>query len=182
MSTIQQMPALIFIVFGMIGMTAADSLAQTTVILPDTSQTTGVIVNVLEQATVTIPATTLFSVSNISMPTTSTAMTVSVGTLARKTTSTGVALSLRANGPAFTPPQPGAPSWTAADVSWTAGTWSGGTGSAGILSGSAFTPIATCGTDGCSTGNLVFTLSPKPSVTRSGAHTLVVTWKIESLQ
>ena len=161
---------------------AAGASAQTTVILPDTSQTTGITVNILEQATVTIPSSALFAVSDITTQTASMPLTVAVDTLMRNTTTIGVRLSVKANTALFTPPQPGAPTWSASDVSWPAGTWTGATGSAGVLSSAAFTTVATCGTNGCATSGLVLTLAPKPTVTRSGAHTLVVTWKIESLQ
>jgi hypothetical protein len=177
----KQIPALVCILAGLT-VAGADSLAQTTVILPDTSQTTGIVVNIMEQATVTIPSITFFTVANISVPTVSGPATVALSGLLRKTSSTGVALSLRANAAQFTPPQSGAPTWSAADVSWAPGTWTGATGSAGVLSHASFTRVATCATDGCSTNTLQFTLGPKPSVTRSGQHTLVVTWKIESLQ
>lgn len=168
----------------LVGLTVAgaDSLAQTTVILPDSSQTTGIVVNIMEQATVTIPTMAFFTVANITVSTSSSPAAVALSGLLRKTTSTGVALSLRANAPQFTPPQPGAPTWAAADVSWTAGAWTGGTGSPGVLNNSSFTRVASCNVDGCSTNTLQFTLGPNPSVTRSGQHTLVVTWKIESLQ
>lgn len=174
----KRIPALC-IVFGLV---AAAPRAQTTVILPDTSQTTGVVVNIMEHVTVTIPSTTVFNVANINAPTASTSMTVGAAAMTRRTTSTGVALSVRAAAPQFTPPHTGAPTWAADDVSWSAGTWTGGTASAGTLTTSAFNRVAACGTDGCSTSTFTFTLAPKPTVTRSGAHTLVVTWKIESLQ
>lgn len=161
---------------------AGEARAQTTVILPDTSQTTSVVVNIMENVTVTIPSVTFFTVANIAAPTTSTPMTVGTSALMRKTTSTGVALSMRAAAPQFTPPQAGAVTWAAGDVAWQAGTWTGATGSAGVLSSAAFTRVAACGTTGCSTSSFTLTLAPKPSVSRAGAHSLVVTWKIESLQ
>ncbi len=53
----------------------------------------------------------------------------------------------------------------------------------GVLSASSFTEIATCDPNAadCSTTALVFTLGPKSTVQRSGNHTLVVTWKVESI-
>jgi hypothetical protein len=179
----KEIPGVLALHLGvMVALFAAPASAQTTVILPDTSQTTGLTVNVLEQATVTIPTTALFAVTNVNAQTSSTTLSVAVEELTRQTTTTGIRLSLRANTSLFTPPQAGTPTWSASDVSWGAVTWTGATGSAGTLSSSAFTTLATCGTTGCSTTALVFTLAPKPSVTRSGSHTLVVTWKIESLQ
>jgi hypothetical protein len=177
----KRIPALC-IVSGLMAGVAGAIHAQTTVILPDTSQTTGVIVNIMESVTVTIPSNAIFSVANITAPTASTAMTVEVSELTAKTSSTGVALSVRASAAQFMPPQAGAPTWAAADVSWVAGTWTGAFGSAGTLSSSVFNRVAECGTTGCSTSGFTFSLAPKPTVTRSGAHTLVVIWKIESLQ
>ena len=178
----KERPVLVILATGLLALNSAEATAQTTVILPDTSQTTGITVNIMEQVTVTIPSSALFTVSNINAQTPSMPLTVSAGEMMRNSSSTGMRLSLRANTSLFTPPQPSAPTWAASDVTWSAATWTGATGSAGTLSSAAFTTVATCGTDGCSTTGLVLTLGAKPTVTRAGAHTLVVTWKIESLQ
>jgi hypothetical protein len=52
-----------------------------------------------------------------------------------------------------------------------------------VLSAVSFTQVATCeaGAADCSTTDLVFTLGAKPTVNRSGSHTLVVTWKFEAI-
>ena len=177
-----QPPGLIAWALGAVLLTAPDAFGQTTVILPDTSLTTAVTVNLYESARVTIPSSAMFNVSNVSAATTSQNLTVSLQDLFRKSSTTGVAISLRATALNFTPPQSGAVTWSASDVSWEAVTWTGGTGSAGTLSNASFTPVVTCATTGCSTTTFTLQLAAKPTVGRAGAHTLVVTWKIETLQ
>ena len=66
-------------------------------------------------------------------------------------------------------------------MTWASGTWTAAVGTAGALSSSAYTTVATCDADAaaCSTSGLVFTLGAKPAVQRAGTHTLTVTWKLE---
>jgi hypothetical protein len=94
-----------------------------------------------------------------------------------------VRVSLRANSGAFTPPVTGATTWVAGDVAWNAAPWTNGIGVGGTLSQASFNTVATCdpAATSCSTTGLVFYLSPKPAVQRSGVHTLIVTWKLESI-
>jgi hypothetical protein len=51
------------------------------------------------------------------------------------------------------------------------------------LSNSAYNAVATCTADvsSCSTAGLTFTLGANTGVKRSGNHTLVVRWKLESI-
>ena len=76
--------------------------------------------------------------------------------------------------------RPTAPRTTAP---WGAASWTNATGAAGTLSDSAYTQVATCAADAasCSSSALVFALAPKTTVQRSGNHTLVVRWKVESI-
>ena len=177
-----QPPGLMLVwLVGMV-LTAADVAAQTTVILPDTSQTTAVTVNLSESARVTIPSSAVFNVSNVATATTSGNLTVSLQDLFRKSSTTGVAISLRATALNFTAPQNGAVTWSASDVSWATASWTGGTASAGTLSNASFNRVVTCTTTGCSTNTFTLQLAAKQTVNRAGAHTLVVIWKIETLQ
>jgi len=162
---------------------ASMAQAQSTVLLPDTSQTTTVSVSVSEQARVTVPSTVAFIVTNVGSPTVATEVAVTVDQIVLSTASKQLRLSLRANAPSFTPPISGDVTWSAEDLSWTAAAWTSAAGSAGTLSSSTDNTIATCdaGATACSTSALVFTLAGKPTVQRSGAHTLVVTWKVESI-
>ena len=92
-------------------------------------------------------------------------------------------ISLQANAASFTPPVAGATTWAAGDVTWNAATWTNATGASGTLSNAAYNTVSTCTADTstCSTTGLVFTLGAKPTVRRSGSHTIVVTWKFESI-
>ena len=76
------------------------------------------------------------------------------------------------------------PTWAVADVSWGVAAFTAGTAVAGTLAATAVAvatcaaAVATCGTTG---STLVFTLAPKTTVTRSGNHTLTMTWKFASI-
>ena len=156
--------------------------AQTTVTLPDTSQTTTVSVNVSEQARVVVPSGITFTVSNIGVSTAAGAASVTVDQIVTATATKQLKVSLQANAASFTPPVSGATTWAATDLSWNAASWTNATGAAGTLSSSAYNTVATCQADAtaCSTTALVFTLAPKTTVQRSGTHSLIVTWKFES--
>lgn len=157
--------------------------AQTTVTMPDTSQTTTVSASVSEQARITVPAGIAFSVTNIGAVTVANAATLTVDQIVLSSATKQLRVSLQANTGSFAPPVGGAVTWGAADVSWNAAAWTGATGTAGTLSNSVYNAVATCnaGATACSTTALTFSLAPKPSVQRAGAHTLVVTWKVESI-
>lgn len=161
----------------------ADAQAQTTVALPDTSQTTLLTATVSEQARVVVPASVSFAVTNVGNGTPASAVGVTIDRIVLATATKQLRISVQASGASFTPPVVGATTWSASDVSWNAATWTRATGIAGVLSASSFTEIATCDPNvvDCSTTSLVFTLGPKTSVQRSGNHTLVVTWKVESI-
>ena len=157
--------------------------AQTTVTLPDSSQTTTLTANVSEQARVTVPAGVTFNVTDIASSTAASSASVSVSNIVLATATKQLKVSLQAGAASFTPPVVGATTWSASDVTWNASTWTNGTGASGTLSNSSFNEIATCTADSatCSTTGLVFTLGSKTTVKRSGNHTLSVTWKFESI-
>ena len=162
---------------------AQTASAQTTVALPDTSQTTLLTATVSEQARVIVPASVAFSVTNISNNTAASASTVTIDRIVLATATKQLKVSVQAAAANFTPPVVGATTWAASDVSWNAAAWTHATGVSGVMSAATFTQIATCdpGVVDCSTTALTFTLAAKPTVARSGAHTLVVTWKVESI-
>jgi len=157
--------------------------AQTTVLLPDTSQTTLLTATVSEQARVSVPASVTFTVADVSNSTTANAAALTIDRIVLATATKQFRISVQAGAASFTPPVAGATTWTAGDVSWNAATWTRATGASGILSASAFTQVATCDADAgdCLTTNLVFTLGAKSSVKRAGSHMLTVTWKVESI-
>jgi hypothetical protein len=159
------------------------AFAQQSVTLTDTSQTTTLTANVSEQARVTVPAGVTFNVTNLSASTAASAASVTVQSIVLATATKQMRVSLQANAASFTPPVVGATTWGAGDVTWNAATWTNATGASGTLSNSAYTAVATCAADAadCSTTGLVFSLGAKPTVKRAGNHTLVVTWKFESI-
>jgi hypothetical protein len=162
---------------------AAVANAQTTVTLPDTSQTTTLTATVADQARVTVPAGVAFTVNDVSIATTSANASVTVTNIVLATAAKQLRVSLQANAASFTPPVALATTWAAGDVSWNAAAWTNAAGSAGTLSSVAYTPVAICTADtaSCSTVALQFSLAANAAVKRSGNHTLVVRWKFESI-
>jgi hypothetical protein len=159
------------------------TFAQQSVTLTDTSQTTTLTATVSEQARVTVPAGVTFNVTNVAASTAATAASVTVQNIVLATATKQMRVSLQANAASFTPPVVGGTTWAPGDVTWNAATWTNATGAAGTLSNAAYTQVATCTADAadCSTTGLVFTLGAKSTVKSAGDHTLVVTWKFESI-
>jgi len=157
--------------------------AQTTVTLPDTSQTTLLTATVSEQARIVVPASVSFNVGNIANSTAASAATVTIDRMVLASATKQLRISVQANAASFTPPSVGATTWSASDVTWNAASWTRATGVSGVMSSVSFTQVATCdpGAADCSTTDLTFTLGAKPTVNRSGAHTLIVTWKFEGI-
>lgn len=154
-----------------------------TVSLPDSSKTTTLTANVNEQALVTVPVGVTFNVTNVAAATAAAGAEVKAENIVLASATKQLKISIQANAAAFTPPVGGATTWSAGDVTWNAAAWTNATGAAGTLSNSAYNEVATCTADtaSCSTTGLVFTLGSKATVQRSGNHTLVVTWKFESI-
>jgi hypothetical protein len=169
--------------FGAVAVMAGTASAQVTVGLPDTSQTTILTAVVAEQARVTFPSGVSFTVADVASSTASANASVNVSNIVLATASKQLKISLQANAAAFTAPVSGATTWSASDVTWGAGSWTNATGAAGTLSNSAYNEVATCAADAasCDTSSLVFTLGAKSTVQRSGNHTLVVRWRVESI-
>jgi hypothetical protein len=177
------------LVAGIWLMSAVSAGAQTAVTLPNSGQTTTLTAAVAEQVKVTVPAAATFNVTNVSSNTSTGNLTVSAQNIVLTTATKQLRISLIANAAAFMPPVAGATTWSAADVSWTSGPgggpnqWQNAAGSAGTLSSAAYTTVATCNADAgsCSSTGFKLDLAAKPTVKRSGSHTLTVTWKFESI-
>ena len=171
------------VIVGVLVISGGILSAQTTVNLPDSSQTTTMSVSVTEQARVAVPGGITFNVTNIGASTAASAATVAIDQIVLSSVTKGLRLSLRAEAASFTAPVSGETTWDAGDVSWNAGTWTAATGVAGTLSNGTFNVVATCdaGASGCSTSALVFSLAARPTVQRAGTHSLIVTWKVESI-
>ena len=162
--------------------TALPVSAQTVLPLPNETSTSTLTANVSEQASFSVPATVNFAVTNILVATPSSAVTVTASNIVLATASKTLHIMVRGNGPVFTPSVAATPTWVVADVSWSAGTFTNGTGVVGVLA-QTYVDVATCAANvaSCGTTNLVFTLAANPAVTRSGAHTLIMIWKFESI-
>ena len=164
--------------------TAGAASAQTSVVLPDSSQSTTLTATVSEQAQVTVPAGISFLVTDVAASTAASAASVTVDNIVLATATKQLKISIQAGAASFTPSVVGATTWSAGDVSWNAATFSNsGVGVIGTLDNSAYTELATCAVDvaSCSTSTLVFTLGANAAVKRSGNHTLAMTWKFESI-
>ncbi|MHB1461832.1 MAG: hypothetical protein ACYC1M_11170 [Armatimonadota bacterium] len=142
---------------------------------------------VSEQCQIAVPSGVAFAVTDITKDTVSAAQSVAITDIVLASATKQLKLSIEAAAGTFTSTNGGS-TWAPADISWNAATWSGdlaltGTGSAGTaLSNSVYGTVATSAATSsiCSSTDLVFTLKSNPLVTRSGAHTLAVTWKVES--
>jgi len=157
--------------------------AQTFVVLPDTSLVTAAAAKVTESVRVSVPAGVTFPVADVRTSTAASGVTVSADQIVLGSDTAQLRISVRAANSSFTPSRTGAITWAAADVSWNAASWIAAAGTGGTLSPGPYNTVATCNANAtaCSSSALVFTLAPKPAVKRSGAHTLVVTWKFESI-
>ena len=162
-------------------------VAQTVIGLPNTGTTSTLTASVSEQASVTLPASVTFNVSNISGSTNAATQTISIQNIVLATATKQLTISLIANAASFSPPVAGAATWSASDVSWSApgggpNAWVNAVRNNGTLSSAAYPLVATCNaeTSSCSTTGFQMTLGPKTTVKRSGAHTLTVTWKFEA--
>ena len=171
-------------VFAIVSLLATGAAgAQSTVTLPDSSQTTTLSAEVAEQARVSVPASVSFNVTNDASSTAASNASVTVDNIALASAAKQLKISIQAGAASFTPPVVGATTWSAGDVTWNAASWTNAAGASGTLSDSAYNEVATCDADtaSCSTSGMVFTLGAKSSVKRSGSHTLSLTWKLESI-
>jgi hypothetical protein len=159
-------------------LTAGYASAQSP-ITPDGGNTTTFTATVSEQADISVPANVAFAVTNKSAAAVSTAQTVTLSNIVLSSASKTLRMSV--SSPAsFT--APAGATYAAGDVSWNASTFTSGTGIAGTLAATDVV-LATCvaAVTTCGTTNLVFTLAPNATVVHSGNHTLVMTWKFESM-
>jgi len=164
--------------------TAALASAQEVVTMPgDASSLTTLTAVVSDQARITVPSVVTFNVTNIAAATVASGVSFLADNIVLSSASATLNVSLIGNAPTFTAPL-ASPTWAVADVSWGVAAFTAGTAVAGTLAATpvaVFTcaaAVATCGTTG---STLVFTLAPKTTVTRSGNHTLTMTWKFASI-
>jgi len=156
------------------------------VTLPGTAtQTTTFTAIVAEQADVTVPATVIFNILDVTNSTTGTGAVSATSIVLFNTKS--LMISLQGDAAAFTPPTGGTTTWAVGDVSWAAAPWDNGTSASGTLSNTAYNEVATSVANAPSTGStttITFTLAAKAAASPAiwaGNHTLVARWKFESL-
>jgi hypothetical protein len=149
--------------------------------LPSTLNTTTLTATVSEQATISVPASLTFTVTNVNVTTSVSSGTISCTNIVLNNTKT-LKMSLQANAAAFTAPTGGSVTWSASDVTWNTGSWGAGpTGSSGTLSSAAYGAVVQTAANAASlSGSFTLTLASKV-VDRAGNHTLALTWKVESL-
>lgn len=132
-----------------------------------------------ESATVTLPTSVSFTVSNVGAASAgSPATTRAAFTNANLLPDRLVRISVRADTDTFSN---GANTFGASLVSWTIAGTTNGTGLSGVLSPTSWTAVFegyVNGTQG--SADLAWTLSA-PGRTRAGTHTLALRWKIESV-
>lgn len=153
------------------------------VTLPDTSKTTTFTATVSEQAEVSASSAIAFAVEDVTSSTTNTSnASVSATSIVIDNGNT-VKVEIQADASSFSAPTGGSVTWSAANISWDAPTWTGGTGASGELSAAGYTAVATSNANASelSTTALAFTLAAKATVDRAGAHTLAATWKFSSV-
>ena len=166
----------------LIGMVSAAHGQATTVPIPDQSRTSVLTATVGEQCRINVPATISFAVTNVAVPTASSSVTVAIDTIVLANATRRLRILVRAVGINFTPPVIGDNTWSSADVSWNAATWSNGLPFAGVLNSVVFVRMAETlpNVPNTQTSNLIFTLAGRPTVRRAGNHTLNMTWRVEA--
>lgn len=146
------------------------------------SDTTTLTAVVSAQARITVPSTVTFNVTNIAAATTAAGVSFLADNIVSSSASGALTISL-SGASVFTAPV-ASPTWAVADVSWGAAAFTAGTAVLGtlaatdVLFATCTAGVATCGTTG---STLIFTLAPNTAVTRSGNHTLIMTWKFLSV-
>jgi len=152
--------------------------ADVEVTLPDTGQSSTLTATVTEQATVNVPAAISFAVSDVSLSTDASATAITVSGIVLDTVTKQLKISIKAATGSFTG---SGTTYSAGDVSWGTSTWTGATATPGTLT-TSFQTLATCtaGVTGCDTTDALFSLAAQP-VTTSGAKTLTLNYKFESI-
>jgi len=148
--------------------------------LPDTSHVTTFTASIAEQAVVSIPFQIIWDVTDITASTTSTGNAIGATSVVL-CDGNALRIEIIAEGEDFCPPDGGSVSWKAVDVSWDAGTWTGGTGAAGTLTSEAYTRLADSNVNATelSSSSVTWTIAPKV-VDRAGYHEISTIWKFSS--
>jgi len=149
--------------------------------LPNEMQQSSIIATVMEQAQITVPGTIVFNVTNVTQDTRISGLGVSATSVCLES-GKALRIELKADAADFTPPSGGAPTWVASDVSWEAGSWTGGAGVAGTLSDSAYNKVAESSVNASELSNsdMAFTILARPAIKYAGQYTVTGTWRFSS--
>jgi len=149
----------------------------------ENAATSTMVVHVSEQYLLTVPATIGFQVADTRIDASSTPVSIELKGMVLSRATQQMKLYLKAATDSFITPAPGAPTWLATDIHWSAGEWQHGAGKVGTLSAAAFTEVVSsdAGARSLSTNDFEFTLNANPRVIHAGDHSLQVIWKVESM-
>jgi hypothetical protein len=149
--------------------------------LPVENEQTEFVATVSEQADLLVPDEILFDVTDVTQDTLGGGVVVSATTCAL-VNGNALRIELKADAASFTPATGTSETWDAADVSWDAAAWTGGSGSAGVLSSAAYTKVADGEANAAevSTAGLSFTLQSNSAIDRAGAYMLTASWRFTS--
>ena len=154
-----------------------------TLTLPDESQTITLTALINEQADVSVPASVIFNVTDVSQGALSAEYTISATNVVLED-GKKLRIEIIPTSEEFTPPVPGATTYQAGNVGWNSPTWVNGDGHVGALDIWGYYIVAdmsSANASELSTTQLKFALGPNSAVNRAGNHTLSATWKFSSL-
>ena len=131
----------------------------------------------------TIPTSVSFFVTDVSLSTTGTPNPSTASfTDAVLTSGNALRMSIQADATNFTRPVEAGGSIPATNLSWTISGATNGQGFAGTLSATGYTKVYESNPDATSGSvNLTWSLAAPGATVRAGAHTLIATWKLESV-
>jgi hypothetical protein len=149
--------------------------------LPDESQQTMMSATIFEQAEIVVPDDIWFDVTDVTQVSNIWGPQMSITNISLAP-GNALRVEVKADAEDFTPPPGGSVAWVAGDVSWSANSWTGGTGFAGTLSSAAYTVVAESGANPTelSCSNMAWSLAAKPGCDRAGIHELYATWRVTS--
>jgi hypothetical protein len=166
-----------------LAMTGAHAETVTPITPVNGNQSTTLTATVSEQATLTVPSTAAFAVTDINSNTlTTTALNVHADNIVLFD-GNSLRILLQAASTNFTGPAGSTHNLAASKVTWPASSWTNGTGASGTLSSSAAGEVVTSSANASSVSNsaLPLTLHSDAAIDRAGDYTLVANWTIESV-
>ena len=147
------------------------------------SQHTDITATVSEQVVLDVPTTAAFTVDNVNSSAATSALNVTASYIVL-TDGNALKISLKPAAAAFNGPVGSTHNLSAANVSWNAPAWTGGTGAANALQAdlsAAEVATSTANAPTLSTTGLVLTLASDNAIDRAGDYSLRANWMVESV-